>query len=197
MILLLGASGYVGQAFARNSPGAGSRSSRSRVTKRINSRFDVLLDISSNGAAGIRHQCGRLHAANRNVDACETARAGHVAGQHAAAADHRAGLRGGGRAVGTCFVGCIFSGAKVNEGGRMRVEKDLTAAGVEETGGETAGGVGGIYRGRRAEFSFRDGPCSFYSGSKALAEEAINGAGKSYVWRLRIPFDEQDNGAIT
>jgi len=42
-------------------------------------------------------------------------------------------------------------------------------------------------------FSFRDGPCSFYSGSKALAEEAINGVGRSYVWRLRIPFDEQDN----
>jgi UDP-glucose 4,6-dehydratase len=43
-------------------------------------------------------------------------------------------------------------------------------------------------------FSFRDGPCSFYSGTKALGEEAILGIGHSYIWRLRIPFDEFDNG---
>ena len=42
-------------------------------------------------------------------------------------------------------------------------------------------------------FSFRSPPCSFYSGSKALGEEAIRGVGRSYVWRLRIPFDEFDN----
>ncbi len=42
-------------------------------------------------------------------------------------------------------------------------------------------------------FSFRDGPCSFYSGTKALAEEAMAGVGQSYLWRLRIPFDEFDN----
>mgnify|MGYP003330653068 CR=1 FL=1 len=42
-------------------------------------------------------------------------------------------------------------------------------------------------------FCFRDGPCSFYSGSKALGEEAILGIGESYIWRLRIPFDEFDN----
>jgi dTDP-4-dehydrorhamnose reductase len=42
-------------------------------------------------------------------------------------------------------------------------------------------------------FSFRRPPCSFYSGSKALAEEAIAGAGQSYLWRLRIPFDEFDD----
>ena len=42
-------------------------------------------------------------------------------------------------------------------------------------------------------FSFRDGPCSFYSGSKALGEEVIANIGQSYVWRLRIPFDEFDN----
>src|SRR5690348_1393274 len=41
-------------------------------------------------------------------------------------------------------------------------------------------------------FSFRDPPCSFYSGSKALGEEAIAGVGQNYCWRLRIPFDEID-----
>ena len=42
-------------------------------------------------------------------------------------------------------------------------------------------------------FSFRDLPCSFYSGTKALGEEAIKGVGRNYIWRLRIPFDENDN----
>jgi UDP-glucose 4,6-dehydratase len=42
-------------------------------------------------------------------------------------------------------------------------------------------------------FSFRDQPCSFYSGTKALGEEAIEGVGQNYIWRLRIPFDEFDN----
>ena len=42
-------------------------------------------------------------------------------------------------------------------------------------------------------FSFRSPPCSFYSGTKALGEEAIAGLGRSYIWRLRIPFDEFDN----
>ncbi|HLP77404.1 MAG TPA: hypothetical protein VK327_10860 [Candidatus Paceibacterota bacterium] len=42
-------------------------------------------------------------------------------------------------------------------------------------------------------FSFRDGPCSFYSGTKALGEEAILNIGQSYIWRLRIPFDEFDS----
>lgn len=40
-------------------------------------------------------------------------------------------------------------------------------------------------------FSFRNPPCSFYSGSKALAEEVIAGA-RCYVWRLRLPFSEVD-----
>src|SRR5204863_6670466 len=35
--------------------------------------------------------------------------------------------------------------------------------------------------------------CSFYSGTKALGEEIISGIGQSYLWRLRIPFDEHDS----
>src|SRR5690606_40565623 len=42
-------------------------------------------------------------------------------------------------------------------------------------------------------FSFRSPPCSFYSGSKALGEEVLQGEGNLYIWRLRIPFNEVDN----
>jgi dTDP-4-dehydrorhamnose reductase len=42
-------------------------------------------------------------------------------------------------------------------------------------------------------FSFRSPPCSFYSGTKALAEETMSPLANGYLWRLRIPFDELDN----
>jgi dTDP-4-dehydrorhamnose reductase len=42
-------------------------------------------------------------------------------------------------------------------------------------------------------FSFRRPPCSFYSGSKALGEEAVRELGGGYLWRLRIPFDEVEH----
>jgi UDP-glucose 4,6-dehydratase len=61
---------------------------------------------------------------------------------------------------------------------------------------------GCIYSGRRPDgkgwteddepnFSFRSPPCSFYSGTKALGEEILEGAENCYIWRLRIPFNEE------
>ncbi|PAW77642.1 MAG: dTDP-4-dehydrorhamnose reductase [Verrucomicrobia bacterium Tous-C9LFEB] len=41
-------------------------------------------------------------------------------------------------------------------------------------------------------FSFRQNNCSFYSGTKALAEEIMEGSTDCYTWRLRIPFNEVD-----
>jgi dTDP-4-dehydrorhamnose reductase len=61
---------------------------------------------------------------------------------------------------------------------------------------------GCIYSGRRPDgkgwseedepnFSFRSPPCSFYSGTKALGEEVLEGAENCFVWRLRIPFNHE------
>ncbi len=61
---------------------------------------------------------------------------------------------------------------------------------------------GCVYSGRRPDgsawteadapnFSFRSPPCSFYSGTKALGEEVLVGAENCYIWRLRIPFNEE------
>jgi dTDP-4-dehydrorhamnose reductase len=61
---------------------------------------------------------------------------------------------------------------------------------------------GCIYSGRRPDgvgwseedepnFSFRNPPCSFYGGTKALGEEILQGAENCYIWRLRIPFNEE------
>jgi len=63
---------------------------------------------------------------------------------------------------------------------------------------------GCIYEGRRTDgkpfteedepnFSFKYNNSSFYSGTKAIAETIVGKWEKSYIWRLRIPFEEFDN----
>ena len=63
---------------------------------------------------------------------------------------------------------------------------------------------GCIYSGRRSDdkpfteddepnFTFKQNNCSFYSGTKALSEKIVSKWEKSYIWRLRIPFEENDN----
>ena len=63
---------------------------------------------------------------------------------------------------------------------------------------------GCIYTGKRTDgsgfteedepnFSFKQNNCSFYSGTKALAETSVSSYKKNYIWRLRIPFEAKDN----
>lgn len=63
---------------------------------------------------------------------------------------------------------------------------------------------GCIYQGRREDgkpfteqdepnFSFIQNNCSFYSGTKAIAEKIVSKWEKNYIWRLRIPFEENNN----
>jgi UDP-glucose 4,6-dehydratase len=63
---------------------------------------------------------------------------------------------------------------------------------------------GCIYAGKRDDgkpftendepnFCFKYNNSSFYSGTKAIAETIVGKWEKSYIWRLRIPFEEFDN----
>jgi UDP-glucose 4,6-dehydratase len=52
--------------------------------------------------------------------------------------------------------------------------------------------VAGFTETDEPNFCFTHNNCSFYSGTKALAEEVMAGFPDFYVWRLRIPFDELD-----
>jgi dTDP-4-dehydrorhamnose reductase len=192
MIVLLGATGYVGQAFARalrERNWAFTAVSRKDINY---TRFEVLLEylqrtkpsflINAAGYTGVP-----------NVDACETARAETLLGTtlFPAAVAHACLVA----AVpwGHVSSGCIYSGAKVVTDGQVRLEKDLMRTDLQERLRNNPGLVRGFAEVDSPNFSFRDPPCSFYSGSKALAEEVVAGVGRSYLWRLRIPFDEFDN----
>ncbi len=190
MILLLGGTGYVGQAFEAALRARGWNHavlSRSRLDY---TRFDALFNyLKEHRPELVINAAG--FTGKPNVDACETARAETLAGntllpqtiaQACAALDIP---------WGHVSSGCIFSGGKIVEGGAERVEKDLTQLDVVAL--RKVGAVRGFTETDEPNFTFRQPPCSFYSGTKALAEEALAGAGRGYIWRLRIPFDECDN----
>ncbi len=74
------------------------------------------------------------------------------------------------------------------------VEKDLTGRACKALlGQEPAAPSAASPKTDEPNFTFRRPPCSFYSGTKALGEEAISDIGQNYIWRLRIPFDQFDN----
>lgn len=192
MILLLGASGYIGQAFAHELQRRGwpfIPLSRRGVDY---ARFDLLLrHLQTTRPEFVINAAGS--AGKPNVDACETARAETLAGNtllpqtiaHACAVAEIP--------WGHVSSGCIFSGAKITTNKQTRVERDLSRPELMAIAEKSPGCVLGFNETDTPNFSFRNPPCSFYSGTKALAEEAIAGIGRSFVWRLRIPFDEFDH----
>jgi dTDP-4-dehydrorhamnose reductase len=185
MILLLGASGYIGQAFAAELTRRGTPfTPLSRATQDY-TRFDTLTVLLRAlkptfliNAAGFT---GRP-----NVDACETRRAETLAGNvllpqtvaHACAAV--------GIPWGHVSSGCIYDGAR-------RAEADGGFSIVRDPRLCDRAALRGFTEVDEPNFTFRAPPCSFYSGTKALAEEALQTVPNCYIWRLRIPFDEADN----
>jgi dTDP-4-dehydrorhamnose reductase len=192
MILLLGASGYIGEAFAKELRRRGTVFLPLARKELDYSRFDSLLEFLRAKKPGFLINAAG-YTGKPNVDACELDKAGTLVGNtllpqtivHACAA---AGIPWG-----HVSSGCIYSGAKISDHGQIRAEKDMTQPGLYALVEQSPGKILGFTENDPPNFSFRDPPCSFYSGTKALGEEAMAGVGQSYIWRLRIPFDEFDN----
>ena len=192
MILLLGGTGYIGAAFQKELQRRGQdflTLSRSAVDY---TRFDSLLNfLRAKKPAFVINAAG--YTGKPNVDACELDKAGTLLGNallpqtiaHACAAAEIP--------WGHVSSGCIYSGAKISENGAVHTEKDMTKPAMRLLTEKSPENILGFTETDTPNFSFRDQPCSFYSGTKALGEEAISGVGQSYVWRLRIPFDEFDS----
>ena len=102
-----------------------------------------------------------------NVDACEINKSECLFGNSVLPGRIRSACEEFGIPWGHVSSGCIYSGKKSN--GEGWSEDDTP------------------------NFSFRNGPCSFYSGTKALGEEVLEGAKNCYIWRLRIPFNHDNN----
>lgn len=192
MILLLGATGYIGQAFAGELRRRGCLFIPLTRKALDYTNFDILFEYVRKvkpelviNAAG--------YTGRPNVDGCESARGDTIRGNTLFPQ----------MVARVCFLtnipwghissGCIYSGAKIVENGSPRVERNLGKARVRQMFAEHPERFHGFTESDEPNFSFRAPPCSFYSGTKALAEEMVKSVGEGYLWRLRIPFDEFDH----
>jgi UDP-glucose 4,6-dehydratase len=191
MMLLLGASGYIGQAFAgelrrRRYPFVPLTRLAIDYTQ-----FDLLFDYVRKmqptfliNAAGFTGK--------PNVDACELTRSETLSGNTLLPQTIARVCCITNTPWGHVSTGCIYDGAKVLENGGLRIEKDLSQPRLRRLFEEHPDRFLGFTELDEPNFSFLSPPCSFYSGTKALAEEALRGNDRCYIWRPRIPFKEQD-----
>jgi len=192
MILLLGASGYIGEAFAKELQRRKKEFVALSRKQTDYTRFEPLLELlKSKKPEFVINAAG--YTGKPNVDACELAKADTLAGNTLLPQTIAQACATMKVPWGHVSSGCIFSGAKIAENGHTKTEKDLTRPDLHAIVEKSPEKIRGFSETDAPNFSFRDLPCSFYSGTKALAEEAISGVGQSYIWRLRIPFDEFDN----
>lgn len=165
-ILILGGSGYVGSAFQSylRQRGIPHRSvSRAEVDYADVSALRQLL--RDDKPTFLINAAG--FTGKPNVDACELQKAATLMGNAVLPGIIREACESEKVAWGHVSSGCIYSGRR-EDGGGFREEDE-------------------------PNFSFRRGPCSFYSGTKALGEEVLEGAERCFIWRLRIPFDAEDS----
>jgi dTDP-4-dehydrorhamnose reductase len=165
MIVILGGSGYVGQAYQRlfsrrEIPYLNLRRAEVDYTDGdtlrrflVERRPEFLIN-----AAG--------YTGKPNVDACELHKSECLFGNAVLPGIVRAACEAAAVPWGHVSSGCIFTGARPDGSGFT--EEDAP------------------------NFTFRQNNCSFYSGSKALGEEILAGA-DCYLWRLRIPFNHEES----
>src|SRR4051794_22773123 len=192
MIVLLGSSGYLGQAFAK-ALDERKQDFKSLSRKDLDyTRGDILLNfLRETKPVFLINAAG--YTGKPNVDKCEEAKADTLAGNTLLPQTIAHACLSTNTPWGHISSGCIYSGARILNGGKTHIEKDMTRPELKQLVESNSGAIMGFTEQDEPNFSFRNPPSSFYSATKALAEEAISGIGQSYIWRLRIPFDEIDN----
>lgn len=166
MIVILGGNGFIGSTLDRYFQAVGEQTA-------VFSRKEVDYTDLDTLVGQLRRLKPRFlvnaagYTGKPNVDACEENKAACLAGNAVLPGIVRAACEEVGLPWGHVSSGCLYSGRP------------------------------GPDRGFREDdppnFSFRSGPCSFYSGSKALGEEILEDAERCYIWRIRIPFSHVDS----
>jgi dTDP-4-dehydrorhamnose reductase len=190
MILLLGASGYIGRTFASELRRRGH--SFIPLTRQAfdYTRFDFLFDYLRtmrptfviNAASYGGNFTGEM--AERERDKMMAANA--ILPQMIARVCLMTKTPWG------HLSGSIFSGGKVQEKDSWSVVRELGKPEFLELFERHPEKFRGFTELDEPNFSFHSPPCNFFGGTKALAEEAIRDLGHSYIWRLRLPFNERD-----
>jgi dTDP-4-dehydrorhamnose reductase len=165
MIYLLGGSGYVGAAYQALFTRKGLPFRNLRRTEIDYSDRTVLADLLRKEKPSFLINAAG-YTGKPNVDACELHKAECLMGNAVLPGAIAQACADARVPWGHVSSGCIYSGKRAD--GRGFTETDTP------------------------NFTFRTNHCSFYSGTKALGEEVLVGAPHTFVWRLRIPFNEVD-----
>jgi dTDP-4-dehydrorhamnose reductase len=166
MITLLGANGYVGQTMTITlEHNQVSFTSLSRVGLDYYNAERLRRYLESNQSKFLINCAG--FTGKPNVDACELTKYECLQGNAVLPGIIREVCEDLKIPWGHISSGCIYSGRRPDGGGWTEEDEP--------------------------NFSFRSPPCSFYSGTKALGEEVLEGAENCFVWRLRIPFNHKAN----
>ncbi|MFO0975456.1 MAG: sugar nucleotide-binding protein [Planctomycetaceae bacterium] len=166
MILLLGGTGYVGKAIASAlaAKGMAYRTvSRSQVN--YSQRDELINLICETKPQFLINAAG--YTGQPNVDKCEDEKTECLLGNAVLPGTIRAACEATETPWGHVSSGCIFTGTRADGHGFTELDPP--------------------------NFSFRQNNCSFYSGCKALGEEVLQGAQNCYIWRLRIPFNNENS----
>jgi dTDP-4-dehydrorhamnose reductase len=165
-IALLGSTGYVGSEFSFQMAARGHE--LLRVRRGDCDFFDVasLTERLRRLAPDALVNCAG-YTGKPNVDACENDKARCLAGN------------------------AVLPGIVAQACAELDLPWGHVSSGCIYTGRRVAGN--GFTEDDPPNFTFRQNNCSFYSGTKALGEEALAEAPKCYIWRLRIPFSHIDS----
>jgi dTDP-4-dehydrorhamnose reductase len=166
MIYLLGGSGYVGSAYQAlfKRKGLAFRSLR-RSEVDYSDRAALLAELRREKPEFLINAAG--YTGKPNVDACELHKAECLFGNAVLPGIVAQACEEAGVPWGHVSSGCIYSGNGPADNGFTELDPP--------------------------NFCFRTNHCSFYSGTKGLGEEVLEGRPNHFVWRLRIPFDGVEN----
>ncbi|HZF01832.1 MAG TPA: sugar nucleotide-binding protein [Methylomirabilota bacterium] len=190
MILVLGADSYIGRIFCAELRRRGH--DFTLPANKDYSDFDSLFDcIRKAKPEFIINAAGRAGAPD--VDACEVERdetlhANTILPHSVAKVCLMTNTPWG--HVSSCG---IYSGAKIAGDDGLIIGKKIRRADLLRLLAECPEKIHGFTESDEPNFSFRDAPCNFFSGTAALAEESIRGIGRNYIWRIGLPFNERDD----
>jgi dTDP-4-dehydrorhamnose reductase len=191
LTLLLGATGYIGQAFSRELRRRGScfiPLTRSAVDYTcFEHLFDYVRKMKPEFVINAAGFVGKP-----NVDACELAREETLWGNTLLPQTVARVCLMTNTPWAHLSTGSIYTGAKIVDSSGTRVVRDLNTPEMRCLFELNPSLFHGFTERDEPNFSFRSAPCNFYSGTKALAEEAVAKMGQNYIWRLQNPFNEID-----
>lgn len=166
MVIILGGSGYVGQAYQEMFRERGiDFISLARSELDYTDTASLMLYLREMKPKFLINAAG--YTGKPNVDACEKDKANCLFGNALLPSRIAEACAATNIPWGHVSSGCIFTGSRPDGSG--------------------------FTEGDEPNFTFRQNNCSFYSGTKALGEELLQKYDNVYIWRLRIPFNNKDN----